>query len=341
MADFAILGSGSMGTALGHLLASNGAEILMWARRREIAETINRKRINNEYMPRVTLPEGLKATTSLTKCLEDSEKMILTIPSHAVDEIFSEIARVQTSKKHWLSAIKGMDQNLGLTTSQKLQHQLGVEKERIAVLSGPDFAIEIVERLPTIGIIGSESKATAVMFSDSMATNDLLIMVTSDVLGVEIGGILKNIGAVAIGLVDGLNLGDNTRGLIFSRFMLEALEIGKSVFGVQEDTLLGPACLGDMITTSFSLKSRNRIIGLLASKCFTNIPKDTFVSEGRGSTRIIKDLSKDHNVATPITDFVDAALSGKKPFLAFSDLWEQLKKECAGTFIRNSSMGLK
>lgn len=331
MADFAILGSGSMGTALSYLLASNGYQIDMWARRQEIAEMINERKINMEYMPGVNISEHVRATTSLGKCVTESEKIVLAVPSHGIDETLLEIGKLRTSNKHWLSVIKGMDQNLRMTVSQQLQLRLGVEEKRIAVLAGPDFAIEIVKKIPTIGVVGSRSCTTAIMFADSLRTNDFLVSVTDDVVGLEIGGILKNIGAVAIGLIDGLDLGDNTRGLIFSRFMLEVLEIGKKVFGARQETLLGPACLGDMVTTSFSLKSRNRIIGLLASKSVTNVPKDTFVTEGRGNTRIIRELARKHDVALPITDFVDASLSGKKPYLAFNDLWERLKEECART----------
>lgn len=329
MADFAVLGAGAMGTAMSYLLGSNGYEVLMWARRKEIAEGINRRNMNVEYMPNVALPERVKATTNLEKCFESSREIILAVPSRGVYDLCLKFRKYQPSDKHWLSVIKGMDVNFRRTISQLLKDKLYVEEDKIAVLSGPNFAIEIVENVPTVGVIGCKSKTTAAIFRDSLTTKHFLVGVTNDVQGVEIGGILKNIGAIAIGLIDGSNLGDNTRGLVFSRFFQETLEIGEKIFKARQETLLGPACLGDMIATTFSLKSRNRIIGLLASKCITNIPKDTFITEGKGNTEIIRELARKHKLSVPITDFVHGALSGVKPYIVFNNLWEQLKKETA------------
>lgn len=327
MVDFAVLGAGAMGTAMSYLLASNGYDVLMWARRNEIVEGINRGKVNVEYMPNIILPERVKATTNLKKCFEGSEEIILAIPSHGVYDLCLKLSKYRPSEKHWLSVIKGMDVNFRRTISRQLQDQLYIEEDKIAVLSGPTFAIEIVESVPTIGVIGCKSKTTTAVFCDSLTTKHFIVKATNDVQGVEIGGVLKNISAIAIGLIDGLNLGDNTRGLVFSRYMQETLEIGENIFKARQETLLGPACLGDMITTAFSLKSRNRIIGLLASKSITNIPKYTFIAEGKNNTKIIKELAREHKISVPITDFVHAALSGIKPHVAFNNLWKQLKKE--------------
>jgi len=326
MVDFTVLGAGAMGTATSYLLASNDHEVLMWARRKKIADLINRRKMNVEYMPNVTLPKKVKATTNLRKCFEGSKKIILAIPSHGVYDLCLKLSKFQQSKKHWLSVVKGMDVKFRRTISQQLQDQLHIE-DKIAVLSGPNFATEIVKNVPTIGVIGCKSRTTASIFRDSLTTKYFIVRVTDDVKGTEIGGILKNIGAIAIGLIDGLNLGDNTRGLIFSRYIQETLEISGKIFKARQETILGPACLGDMITTAFSLKSRNRIIGLLASKCITDIPKHTFIAEGKSNTEIIKDLAQNHRISVPITDFVHASLSGVKPLVAFDNLWEQLKNE--------------
>lgn len=327
MVDFAVLGAGAMGTAMGYLLASNNYDVLMWARRKEVADGINYKKVNAEYMPNVTLPKKVNATTNLEKCFKSSERIILAIPSHGVYDLSLKLSKYRPSHKQLLSVVKGIDVNVRRTASELIRDQLPIEKDQIAVLSGPNFAIEIVENIPTVGIIGCISKATAAIFRDSLTTEHFLIKVTNDIQGVEIGGILKNVGAIAIGLIDGLNLGDNTRGLIFSRYMQEALEIGTKIFKAKEQTLLGPACLGDMIATAFSLKSRNRIIGLLASKCITNVPKSTFISEGKSSTKIIQELAREHKISVPITEFVHAVLSGTKPYTAFNNLWRYLEQE--------------
>jgi len=327
MADYAVLGAGAMGTAMSFLIASNNYEVLMLARRKEVAEAINKKRINVEYMPKLVLPEKVKSTTNIKQCLEASDKILLSIPSHGIVTFCNNLKDFQVSEKLWLSVIKGMDTTSRRTVSRILQDELNIAKDKIVALSGPNFAIEIVEKVPTVGVLGCKSYRTASNFGKAFTTEHFVIEITDDLEGVEIGGILKNVAAIAIGLVDGLNLGDNTRGFIFSRYVKEALEVGAKIFGVKEETLLGPACLGDMIATAFSLKSRNRIIGLLASKRITNIPKDTFIAEGRNNAKVIKTLAHESKIKTPITDFVDSVLAGTKPIVAFDLLWRKIKTE--------------
>jgi len=326
MVDYVVLGAGSMATAVSFLIASNGNEVLMWARRKEVADAINRKRVNVEYMPQLVLPERVKATTNLRKCIEASDNVVLAIPSHGIVKLCKELERFGVSDKVWLSVIKGMDTASKRTVSCVLNDKLKVNKDNIVVLSGPNFAIEIVENVPTVGVLGSKSYKTASIFENALSSENFVVKITDDLAGVEISGILKNIGAIAIGLIDGLNLGDNTRGFVFSQYFNEALEIGVKIFGAKEKTLLGPACLGDIIATAFSLKSRNRIIGLLASKCIREVPKDTFIAEGRNNARIIKTLAHKSRIKAPITEFVDTTLAGVKPMVAFNTLWKKLKK---------------
>jgi glycerol-3-phosphate dehydrogenase (NAD(P)+) len=327
MADYAILGAGAMGTAMSFLIASNNYEVSVWARRKEVADAINKKRVNMEYMPQLVLPEKVKATANIKECVESSDNIVFAIPSHGVVRFCQNLRDFQVSKKLWLSVIKGMDTSSRRTVSQILQDELKIGKNKIVVLSGPNFAIEIVENVPTVGVLGCKSFRTAAIFGKALMTEHFVVKITDDLEGVEIGGILKNIGAIAVGLVDGLNLGDNTRGFIFSRYFKEALEIGTKIFGAKDETLLGTSCLGDMITTAFSLKSRNRIIGLLASKHITNIPKDTFIAEGRNNAKIVKTLAYKNKISTPITDFVDSVLAGTKPVVAFNSLWRKIKEE--------------
>lgn len=327
MADYTILGAGSMGTAMSFLIGSNNYDVLMWARRKEVADAISKKRVNAEYMPQLVLPEKVRASTDIKECVESSNNIILAVPSHGVVEVCKRIRDYEVSEKLWLSVVKGMDTVSRRTISHVLQDELGIGRGKIAVLSGPNFAVEIVENMPTVGVLGCKSSKIALKLGKALITEHFMVKMTRDLAGVEIGGVLKNIGAIAIGVVDGSNLGDNTRGLIFSGYMEEALEIGVRIFEAEEATLLGPACLGDMITTAFSLKSRNRIVGLLASKCITNIPKDTFIAEGRNNARIVRMLARKHNIGVPITEFVDSVLAGVKPIVAFNNLWDKMRKD--------------
>ena len=325
MGDYAVLGAGSMATAVSFLMASNGYEVLMWARRREVADVINRKKVNVEYMPWLVLPEKVKATTDIRECIEFADSIILAIPSRGVVKLCEELRSLSVHGKTWLSVVKGMDTASKRTVSRILSDELKVDESKIVVLSGPNFAIEIVENVPTVGILGSLSTESTSVFKKALSTENFIVKESDDLNGVEIGGILKNIGAIAIGLIDGLNLGDNTRGFIFSQYLNEALEIGVKIFGAKEKTLLGPACLGDMIATAFSLKSRNRIIGLLASKCIREIPKDTFIAEGRNNAEIIRVLADENKIKVPVTEFVYSVLTGTKPIVAFTKLWNQIK----------------
>ena len=327
MPEYGILGAGAMGTAMSFLISSNNCDVLVWARRKEVADAINKKRVNMEYMPQLVLSEKVKATTDIKKCIESSDNIVFAIPSHGVVRLCEKLKDFQASKKLWLSVIKGMNIISRRTISQILQDELKIGKDKIVVLSGPNFAIEIVENVPTVGVLGCKSFRTASNFRKALTTEHFVVKITDDLEGVEIGGILKNIGSIAIGLVDGLNLGDNTRGFIFSQYFKEALDIVVKIFGAKEETLLGPACLGDMITTAFSLKSRNSIIGLLASKHIANIPKDTFIAEGRNNAKIVKAVARKNEIKAPITDFVDSVLAGTKPVVAFNSLWKKIKKE--------------
>ena len=327
MSGFTVLGSGAMGTAISYLLANNGNEVLMWARRKEICDQINKNRQNPEYLPDLIIPNSVKATTDLEESVTTASKIIITIPTHGVYDLCTKVRKHVSPKTMWLSLVKGIDSNSRLRISQLLHDRLDVEDGKIAVLSGPNFAIEIVNRVPTIAVIASKSDNTASIFREFLINEHFLVEKTNDVNGVEIGGVLKNIGAIAIGLTDGLNMGDNTRGLMATMFLREALDVGLKVFSAKTDTLLGPACLGDMITTAFSNKSRNRILGLLASKCITGIPELTFLTEGRNNAKMIKDFADQQKIEIPVTHFVYSALKSTKPLIAFNSLWKHIKEK--------------
>jgi glycerol-3-phosphate dehydrogenase (NAD(P)+) len=329
MADFAVLGAGAMGTAISYLLALNDYKVSVWARRDEVANEINKKKTNSEYMPGVILPGKVSATTNLKRCLESSEKVIVAVPSHGIYDLLLELRRYQISKKYWLSVVKGMVINFRSTVSKMFLDQLRIEEDKISVLSGPNFATEIVKNAPTVSILGCRSKTPAAIFREALENKYFLVRVTEDLQGVEIGGILKNIGAIAIGLLDGLDLGDNVRGLILPEYVKEGIKVGTDIFKAKMETLLGPAFLGDMVTTAFSLKSRNRLIGLLASKGITNISNYTFITEGKHSAEIIKALAYKHKINVPVIEFVCEALSGVKPYIAFNNLWNKLRESSA------------
>ena len=208
-----------------------------------------------------------------------------------------------------------------------MSRQLNIKSENIAALSGPNFAVEMVKNIPSISVIGSESVALALKLAKFLESENFTVKTTTDLKGVAISGALKNLAAIGIGIVDGLDFGDNTRGMVFSFYMQEILQIGTQLFGSRSETLIGNACLGDMIATSFSNKSRNRIIGLLASKHITNIPTDNFISEGKNTAEALISLASKHNLDVPGTQFVYSVLSGQKPLNAFNILYKNIKEK--------------
>ena len=329
MADFAIFGAGAMATAMGVLLASNGHNVLLYARRDELAKSINEKRRNMDYMPEVILPEGIRATSRFYEWISASDNIILAIPSRSILE-FCELVKARKNRledKTWLSVIKGINVDLRKTCSRILVERLKIEEENIAVLSGPGFATEIVRGVPTINVIASKSRDTIKLFRNALATEHFMLKTSDDVIGVEIGGVLKNIGSIAIGLIDGMGFGDNTRGFVFTYCLHELIEIGVKIFKAKLWTLLDLPLLGDFLCTAFSQKSRNRIIGLLFSKNIKNIPEDSFVSEGRYSIQVIQSLAREQGISTPVMDFVASVLSGANPMSAFHTLWRVLKED--------------
>jgi len=328
MTDFAIFGAGAMATAIGNLLALNGHSVILYARRHELAKSINEKRRNIDYIPELILPEEVRATTRLDEWITASDNIILAIPSRAILD-FCDLMKVQRNQlkdKNWLSVVKGINAKFRKTCSRIIIEKLKIKEENIAVLSGPNFAIEIVKQVPTINVIASKSRETINIFHDCLTTEYLVLKTSDDVIGVEIGGVLKNIGSITIGLIDGLGFGDNTRGFIFTYCLHELIEIGRKIFKAKLQTLLDLPLLGDFISTAFSQKSRNRLIGLLFSKNIRNIPDDTFISEGRHSVHVIRSLAHERGISTPVMDFVASVLSGANPLSAFHTLWQRLKE---------------
>jgi glycerol-3-phosphate dehydrogenase (NAD(P)+) len=178
-------------------------------------------------------------------------------------------------------------------------------------------------------VIASENSETICIFKDALESEFLHIYPSDDVPGVEISAVFKNILAISMGIVDGLGFGANTRGAIFPLCISEALEISTKVFGAKPATLLGPACLGDAITTAFSSKSRNYLLGLLLAKKVSNNSENSFLSEGKNNIKMIRNIAISHGIAAPVTECVYNIIDGGNAFQAFSLLWKNMNSESA------------
>jgi glycerol-3-phosphate dehydrogenase (NAD(P)+) len=295
MYDFLVLGGGAMGTSLAYLLSNGGQrDVLMWLRNPEKAAIINVSRRNSEYLMGITLPDKIVATSDLSEALKQSENIVVAVPSNAVRSLLAQIGgQVNSKENRLLSVVKGLDTNSG-------------------------------NRTPSVMVIASENNETISSFKNALQSEYLIIYSSDDVVGVEISAIFKNILAISMGIIDGLGFGANTRGAIFPLCISEALEIGTKVFGAKPKTLLGPACLGDAVTTAFSSKSRNYLLGLLLAKKVSNNSENSFLSEGKNNIKLMRNLAIDYEINAPVTEFVYNIIGGSNAYQAFSVLWKNM-----------------
>jgi len=329
MFDFLIFGGGSMATSIAYLLSKNGTKkVLMWLRNNEKAKALNRSRENLEYLPGIILPDSVFATNNLKESLNQSYKWIFAVPSHAVYSLVNKI-KENINQYHQikiLSVIKGLDHVNKSRISLMICDSLNLPIESFAVLSGPNFAAELVENTHSVTVIASSNINTLNIFKNALESEHLIVYTSDDVAGVEISSVLKNVIAITMGIIDGLGFGANTKGAVFTACMKEAFDIGTGIFGAKPETIFGPACLGDSITTGFSRKSRNYLLGLLLAKKVSSVNLyDFFLSEGKNNIDLLHDLTIKHNVNAPITEFVFEIVNGVNPYQAFSKLWNNLR----------------
>jgi glycerol-3-phosphate dehydrogenase (NAD(P)+) len=325
MYDFVVLGGGAMGTSMAYLLSNSGRrDVLIWMRNPEKAATINETHHNPEYLMGITLPEKLVATSDLDHALKQSENIVIAVPSNAVQSLLVQMKGRFNPKIRILSVVKGLDMQTGNRISSLISGTLGILGSNVAVLSGPNFAAELAEKTPSVMVIASDNREIFYIFKDSLESEFLHIYSSDDIAGVENSAIFKNILAISMGIVDGLGFGANTRGAIFPICISEAIEIGTKVFGAQSATLLGPACLGDAVTTAFSSKSRNYLLGLLLAKKVSSNSENSFLSEGKNNIKLIRSLALKNGIPAPITEFVYDIIDGTNAYRAFSSLWKNM-----------------
>lgn len=320
----AVLGAGSWGTVLAAVLADNGHEVTLWARREEQAEEIDLSHTNYKYLPDVTLPATLKATASLEKALAGKEIVLFAVPSQSM----REIAR---AARNWIGkdvlvmhAAKGFEINTWKRMSEVLAEELGSElKERITVLSGPSHAEEVIRRCPTTVVVASQQEQAAEQAQMLFMNSYFRVYTNPDVIGVEVGGALKNIIALAAGLVDGLQYGDNARAALITRGLAEIARLGMAM-GAEPITFVGLAGVGDLVVTCTSRHSRNWRAGYMLSqgKKLDEVLKSMgMVVEGVSTTKAGYMLKEQKQVEMPITEQLYAVLfADKNPAQAVKEL---------------------
>ena len=324
-----VLGAGSWGTTLALILESNGHKVTCWSFDTGDIRDINNARENKKFLPGVLLPESLVFTSDLQAAIADTEVIVIVIPSHAVRDVVSKIAAKVSSNVIWVTAAKGIENKTYLRMSQVITEVCSAGADDVAVLSGPSHAEEVSRRVPTAIVAGSVNKGTARKVQDLFMTPYFRVYANLDIAGVEFGGALKNIIALAAGICDGAGFGDNTKAALMTRGLVEMNRLGVKL-GANSDTFAGLSGMGDLIVTCMSRHSRNRYVGEQIGKGRTLqdiLDEMVMVAEGVKTTQSVFGLAKKEKVEMPITVQVYKTLfENKSPVKAMQDLMTRASK---------------
>ncbi len=324
MPNIAVYGAGSWGSALAVLLANAGHQVALIGRDPDAMERMRKQRENTHYLPGVVLPSRLLPTTELKQLKADL--VVFSVPSHSVREAARIVKPYLRPGCIVVNTAKGLEDGTHLRLSQVLTEEL--PQNPIAVLSGPSHAEEVGRDMPTTVVVGSDVE-TAVAVQDMMMTSKFRIYTNPDVIGVELGGALKNIIALCTGIAEGLGFGDNTKAALMTRGLAEIARLGVALGG-HPLTFAGLSGVGDLIVTCTSLHSRNRRAGVALGqgKPLEIVLKDVgMVVEGVRAARVAYQLSKEKNVSMPITEQAYKVLfEGADPQAAVVDLMSRGKR---------------
>ena len=320
----AVVGAGSWGTALAHTLAQDQTRaVSLWARRHELASELQRTRRNAQCLPALELDRRVAVSASLGEVLDARAIVILAVPTSAMREVAGSVAPLLPADAVVVTAAKGFERESGLTMTRVVAEVLGAAAApRIAALSGPNIAVEIAAGLPAATVVAGEERVAAFV-RDTCTGPRLRFYSTTDCVGVEYGGALKNVVAIAAGAADGIGTGDNGKAAIVTRGIAEITRLGVAA-GAQLATFAGLAGLGDCIVTCMSPYSRNRTLGEAIARGASldeAVGSATGVTEGVNATRVAVGLAGAHGIDMPITREVHAVLfEGKSVRAALADL---------------------
>jgi glycerol-3-phosphate dehydrogenase (NAD(P)+) len=308
----AVLGAGSWGTTFAKILADGGADVALWARRPELAREISQSKRNSDYLPGINLPRAVWASAKLPEVLEGAEQIYLSVPAQSLRENLRIVRELIPHDAYIVSLMKGVEKGTRFRMSEVIDQELSVGASRIAVASGPNLALEIAKEQPTAAVIASASLETATLVAKTATNSYFRSYVNTDVVGTEFGGVLKNLIAVAIGIVDGVGYGENTKASIITRGLVEMTDFAVA-YGGRAETLAGLAGLGDLIATCESSLSRNNTAGRLLGQGYTFsevVKQMSQTAEGLSSVAPILELALAKGVEMPIVSQVAEVLAG-------------------------------
>lgn len=311
-ATIAVVGAGGWGTALAILLARKGLRVNLWARRRELVSELAQRRENKAYLPGVELPAGIMPVADLETAARGVDLVVLSVPSHASRLMARQLRPFLGKGVIVVNIAKGLELDTGKRLSEVLTEE-GIS--RVAVLSGPSHAEEVSRGLPTTVVVAAADRQSAEYVQDIFIDPAFRVYTNPDVVGVEYGGALKNIIALATGIADGLGLGDNARAALMTRGMAEIARLGVALGG-KAMTFAGLSGIGDLIVTCTSMYSRNRRAGIQLGKgraLAEVLAGMGMVVEGVRTTAAARDLARRHQVRMPITEEIYQVLYENKP----------------------------
>ncbi|HEY7204030.1 MAG TPA: NAD(P)H-dependent glycerol-3-phosphate dehydrogenase [Methylomirabilota bacterium] len=309
----AVLGAGSWGTALAIHLARGGGSVRLWARDPDLAASLRTRRESSRYLPGLALPDGVRPSADPRESLADAAIVLLVVPSHFVEGVLDQVGSAIPKGAVIVSATKGLEPRQGLRISELLGRRL--PGHPVAVLSGPSFAREVAEGRPAALVIASGDEAVAADLQRRLAGPALRLYTNRDVVGVELGGALKNVMAIATGLVDGLDLGENARAALITRGLAEIVRLGVAR-GAQPATFAGLAGLGDLVLTCTGSQSRNHTLGraIARGRSLRAVEAGTpMVAEGVRTVSSALRMAREAGVSMPICEEVAAVLFDGKP----------------------------
>jgi len=310
MGALAVLGAGAWGTAISIALAARH-EVRLWARDAGHAASIDRERRNARYLPEIILPATIAVSAAFDAALRGADLLIVATPVSGLRDVTQRLASVSaTAPVVWLC--KGFEQDTGLLPHQIVRAELG-DGYPCAALSGPSFALEVARGLPCALTLASEQAELARGLAAQLHGARMRVYHSGDVIGVEIGGAVKNVLALAVGISDGLGLGQNARAALITRGLAEVTRLGLAL-GAQPETLMGLSCAGDLILTATGDLSRNRRVGLELARgrrLDEIVAGLGHVAEGVRSAREVAKLAARHGIAMPVSEAVNAVLAGR------------------------------
>ncbi|MFR9674551.1 NAD(P)H-dependent glycerol-3-phosphate dehydrogenase [Streptomyces sp. TR06-5] len=329
MTRAAVFGTGSWGTAFGMVLADAGCEVTLWGRRADLAAAVNETRTNPDYLPGIELPPSVRATTDPAEAARDADLTVLAVPSQTLRENLERWQPVLHPDTVLVSLMKGVELGTVKRMSEVIAEITGAGPDRVAVLSGPNLAKEIASRQPAASVVACRDEEVARRLQAVCHTPYFRPYTNTDVVGCELGGAVKNVIGLAVGIADGMGLGDNAKGSLITRGLAETTRLGLAM-GADARTFAGLAGMGDLVATCSSPLSRNHVFGINLGRGMTleeTVAATRQTAEGVKSCRSVLDLAGRHGVDMPITEtVVNIVHKGTPPLVALKELMSRSAK---------------